>query len=122
MLTTHRRDEAFLSFRVECIGKTERATPEHRIQTIGGTKPDGSPWRLSELDAIAGIERGSWVLHIERPGEEAVPLIVALHANKKYLKAHSDGETPDLLLSLPECAPVELQRPQAKVRATLGVL
>jgi hypothetical protein len=59
MVEAQRRGWGFLSFRVECINKTERSAPEGRIRAIGGTKADGTPWRLSESDAISGIERGS---------------------------------------------------------------
>ena len=42
--------------RVECINKTDRYDPHERIQSIGGRNSDGTRWKLSQADAIAGID------------------------------------------------------------------
>jgi hypothetical protein len=89
--------------RVSCIKKTDRPNPDMRISSIGGTNPGGLAWSLSEADAIAGIERGKWRFHVERPLGHQVELIVATRLGAKYLKTAADGEQPDNLLALPEC-------------------
>jgi Protein of unknown function (DUF3892) len=96
--------------------------PEHRIRALGGTRTDGTPWRLSEFEAISGIEQHRWVLHVEGPRGETVPVVVAVRAGKKYLKA-LDREMPELLLALPKCAPALAPSPGASERArSAGVL
>jgi hypothetical protein len=77
-----------------------------RITVVGGEKADGTPWRLTESSAIAGIEAGTWALHIDGTEEAAVRVVIATHAGKKYLKAETDGDRPDKLLALPECSDV----------------
>lgn len=89
--------------RVECINKSDRYNPHERIISIGGTNPDGKRWKLSEQDAIAGIESGKWQFYVN-VGGNSVSVIVAKSAlGHKYLKTVADGEHPNNLLSLPEC-------------------
>jgi hypothetical protein len=104
MSVAHWRGLTLLSFRVECIHRTERAAHEDRIAIIGGVKADGTPWRLGESKAIVGIEAGSWALHVEGADGRRVTIVVATSAGKKYLKAQSDALVPDRLLALPECS------------------
>jgi hypothetical protein len=88
---------------VKCINKSDRYNPHERILSIGGTNPDGSRWKLSEQDAIAGIEMGKWQFYVNI-GEKSAWVIIALSAQgHKYLKTEADGEHPNNLLSLPEC-------------------
>jgi hypothetical protein len=88
---------------VSCINKTDRMNPHERIKAIGGANADGTRWRLSEDDAIQGIEQGRWQFYVSRGGY-TVDLIVAVSAaGHKYLKTVPDGVQPDNLLSLPEC-------------------
>jgi hypothetical protein len=89
--------------KVECVNKTNRTDPHERISHIGGRKQDGSRWRLTEPDAIVGIEEGKWSFYVERPAGHYVDVIIATRLGKKYLKTTADGEQPDNLLSLPEC-------------------
>jgi hypothetical protein len=91
----------------------KRHSKEERLIAIGGTKVDGLPWRLSETAAIAGLEKGSWELHIEAPTLEAIPLVVASRGGRKYLEAAWQGQKSNLLLGLPECAPVGMPRRDA---------
>lgn len=87
---------------VMCINKTPRNEPHLRIRNIGGVNPDGKRWRLSEEDAIDGIESGKWQFYVSRGGH-TVWVIIATRLGRKYLKTQNDGEQPDNLLSLPEC-------------------
>jgi Protein of unknown function (DUF3892) len=90
--------------RVLCINKTDRANPHERIQNVGGVNADGTRWKLSERDAIAGIKEGKWQFHVERPAGHRVNVVIAVSPyGNEYLKTEADGERPDNLLALPEC-------------------
>lgn len=89
--------------RVECINKTPRDDPHDRIRNIGGANPNGNRWKLTEAEAIAGIESGKWSFYVERPQGDRVDVIVASRLGVKYLKTTADGDQPNNLLSLPEC-------------------
>jgi hypothetical protein len=88
--------------RIDCINKDDRYNPHERIQSIGGPKDDGSRWRITLDEAIAGIEAGRWTFYVHAGGR-VVDVVVAEHEGRKYLKTEADGYSPDNLLSLPEC-------------------
>lgn len=88
---------------VKCINKSDRFNPHERIISIGGVNPGGGHWKLSQVDAIAGIESGRWSFYVAR-GLHVVRVVVAIsRSGYKYLKTEADGEQPDNLLTLPEC-------------------
>lgn len=90
--------------RVMCINKRPRFNPHERIQNIGGVNPDGSRWKLTEAEAIQGIEQGKWNFYVDRPIGDRVQVVIAYSPyGNKYLKTVADGEQPNNLLSLPEC-------------------
>jgi hypothetical protein len=90
--------------RVRCINRADRPNVHERIRYIGGTNTDGTAWKLTQEDAIVGIEGGRWQFYVERPTGDRVQVIVALSAwGNKYLKTTADGDMPNNLLSLPEC-------------------
>jgi hypothetical protein len=53
-----------MAIRVECVNKNDRYDPHDRIQNIGGRNGDGTRWRLSQEDAIAGIGSGKWDFYV----------------------------------------------------------
>jgi len=60
---------------------------------------------LSQADAIQGIDDGRWAFYVERPAGDVVDVVVAMSAyGNRYLKTTADGDMPNNLLSLPECA------------------
>lgn len=93
-----------MAIQIQCINKTDRFNPHERIRSIGGVNPDGTRWKLSEDEAIAGIKSGKWQFYVERPAGHRVAVIIARSASgREYLKTETDGETPNNLLALPEC-------------------
>jgi hypothetical protein len=92
-----------VSNQILCINKTDRPNPHERITHIGGINPNGQRWRITQQEAVAGIENGTWQFHV-RVGSRDVKVIVSLSQyGNKYIKTEADGYLPDNLLSLPEC-------------------
>jgi hypothetical protein len=92
------------SVRISCINKQDRYSAHERISNIGGVNPDGGRWKLTEQQAIEGIEQGKWSFYVERPAGDRVQVIIARSQyGNKYLKTEADGEQPNNLLSLQEC-------------------
>jgi hypothetical protein len=91
--------------RIDCTIYDER---QQRIASVGGQNPPGSNpprWRLTEDEAIAGIDRGEWTFYVERPAGHRVNVVVVARsrAGRRYLKTTADGERPDNLAALPDC-------------------
>jgi hypothetical protein len=86
---------------IRCINKQPRNDPYHRITHVGGFGT--SHWKLPVDDAIGMIERGEWQFYVAHPSGGIVGVVVASKNGHKYLKTIADGDTPDNLLSLPEC-------------------
>ena len=90
-------------FQVTCINKSDRLNLHERILSIGGTKADGSRWKLSQRDAIAGLVKGALQFYVNVGGYPIGVIVAKSAQGHKYLKTQSDGIQPDNLLSLPEC-------------------
>jgi hypothetical protein len=88
---------------IKCINKSERMNPHERILAIGGVDGTGRRWKVSQVEAIKGIERGDWEFYVCL-GNYSVDVVVAVSRfGFKYLKTEADGEGENNLLSLPEC-------------------
>ena len=85
-------------FHIRCVVRTDRTNAHERIHSVGGVKPDGSRWKLTQDKAISYIQDGTYVFYIEKPGGHRLDVIVATSAYGNYLKTDADREQPDKLL------------------------
>lgn len=88
---------------VLCINKTDRPNPHERIKSIGGKNADGKAWKLSQDEAIRAIQQQTHSFYVRRGGSTANVVVTKSRYGNLYLKTEADGESPDNLLSLPEC-------------------
>jgi hypothetical protein len=86
-----------------CAHKKASQIPHERISHIGGVDPDGRHWKLSVSEAVESIQNRDRSFMVLTRGN-VFPVVVAESATgERYLRAESDGEQPDSLLSLPDC-------------------
>ncbi len=89
--------------RITCIKKAPRNDPHHHITHIGGSNANGTPWGLSETEAIIGIKNGTYSFYVSVNNVTANVVIAISPYGHEYLKTVADGYPPNNLLSLPEC-------------------
>jgi len=85
---------------IKCINKNPREDRHHSITHVGGYGTER--WKVTKEAAIGMIERHEWDFYTMENGHR-VEVIVATRNGRKYLKTKADYDTPDNLLSLPEC-------------------
>lgn len=81
------------------------AKQSDRVTHIGGTNSNGTPWKMSEQDAIAGIKSGKLKFYVNVVGEasKGVWLGVDQKQGREVLSTTGDGADPSMLLNLPDC-------------------
>jgi Protein of unknown function (DUF3892) len=89
--------------RIQCVNKTDRYNAHERISHVGGVNADGTRWRLTQQQAIAHIQAGTYRFYVSEFGKSVWVVIAISAAGHKYLKTQADGEQPNNLLSLQEC-------------------
>ena len=89
--------------RVQALENCDRTNPHERITHIGGRNGDGTAWKITQQEAITGVESSKWFFYVRRGGSTVNVIVSTSRFGNKYLKTENDGEHPDNLLSLPEC-------------------
>lgn len=87
-----------------CINKSDRLNPHERVIHVGGMNSDNSHRKVTQQEAIQGIESGKWAFYVRRGGDTINVIVATSRYGHKYLKTTEDGEQPNNLLSLPECS------------------
>ncbi len=92
-----------MALQIDCIEKMDRNDPTTALQFVGGRNDNGSRCRLSQKDAIDGVESGKWQFYVSVGGSRVNVIVSTSRFGHKYLKTVADGEAPNNLLSLQTC-------------------
>ena len=84
---------------VSIVSRAYSSDPLERVESIGGTNSDRTPWKLSQAAAIAVIEAGTDEFFI-RTGDQVIRLVVLTRGGEKYLQSEREKTHPDDLLDL----------------------
>jgi Protein of unknown function (DUF3892) len=84
------------SMQATCTTKTSYQSPDARISHIGGYG-----WLFTQEQAVRAISNGQYALCMYAEGRIA-NIIIASYEGNLYLKAVTDSEHPEKLLSLPD--------------------
>lgn len=85
---------------IKCINKNDRYNPYERITHVGGYVT--SQWKITQKEAIEHIDAG-WKFYVMRSGHRVDVVVATSRFGNRYIKTEPDKDTPDNLLSLPEC-------------------
>jgi hypothetical protein len=88
--------------RIECVSQHDSGESA-RIAHIGGFNADGTPWGMSEGEAIREIEAGRTKFYCDVHGQSYLVMVSTDKSGAKFLKTAIDSESPDCLLQLPRC-------------------
>lgn len=90
---------------ITCVNKRDRDDPHERITHVGGSEgaENGGAWRITQKEAIQGIENGRWDFYVTQNGRTVEVIVATSRYGNKYLKTENDDYQPNNLLNLPEC-------------------
>ena len=90
--------------RILCVNKQPAEEFHRQILHIGGLNADGTRWKMSQDEAVSGIESGRWRFYVQHPPLDPIWVALARSAGgDKYLTTEIDAAEPYTLLGLPEC-------------------
>jgi hypothetical protein len=98
---------------LQCIRKSDRAEPWDRITPVGGVNSDGTRWKLTQQEAIAGAESGIWRFWVAGELKRVWVMVAVSRFGNLYLKPEGDRDQPKNLLSLVECPPHGIRGPHS---------
>lgn len=90
------------SAEIQCINKNPRNDPYRRITHVGGYM-NGQRWKITVAEAIQHIRNQTWKFYTNSLGHRVDVVIARSAYGNEYLRTKADYDTPDNLLSLPEC-------------------
>ncbi|MAX72788.1 MAG: hypothetical protein CMH66_03810 [Nioella sp.] len=93
-----------MAIQIDCIEKRDRFDPSEAIVSIGGRNADGTRWKLSQNEAIAGIKSGKWDFFVSANGRRTKVIVAVSRFGNDYIKTEADDYEPNNLLSLRSCS------------------
>ncbi|HEY2806199.1 MAG TPA: DUF3892 domain-containing protein [Gemmatimonadales bacterium] len=85
---------------------TKQSGDRARVTHIGGTNSDGTAWKMTEAEALAGIKSGKlkFYVNVESDGKSrGIWLGVDQKQGRECLTTTGEGADPSALLGLPDC-------------------
>lgn len=91
-----------VAHQILCVDRSKQIEPHERIVRIGGENADGSTWRITQDEAVAGIQNRRWRFWAHVAGESVWAFAARWPWGQLYLEV--EAARPLLLLTLPPCA------------------
>lgn len=85
-----------------CIRKTDRPDAHERIALISNIDADGQVWTMTQAEAVARVEGGTWRFYANVWGRATWVVVATTAGDAAYLKTGTDGVQPNNLITLPE--------------------
>lgn len=94
---------ATITREIKCINKTNRQSIHERISNIGGVNGDGGRWKMTQSEAIRGINNKTLAFYVTKNSKTVKVEVAESQYGNEYLRTESDTTETNNLLSLPEC-------------------